>query len=229
MKSSWCKSSPVKAVAGRPVTSVAIRRATGGCEAYTVSKQVAMIQPRNRPNCDADAVLRAEGSIRHTDRRGVAGIAGVASTGHAYQGTFRGPRRAPCFSVIWAPGGAQPRDTWSRRGEGCPREKRMTLERSLLRPRATGGAGTGRRAVLRIHTANAQRETAGPLPVLRPPDELSQSGEVRPCGAPHLASVAGTQDAGKVPPLAALHSSPCALSLVAPAHHARLASFVSRA
>ena len=161
MKSSWCKSSPVKAVAGRPVASVAIRRVTGGCEAYTVSKQVTMVQPRNRPNCDADAVLRAEGSIRHTDRRGVAGIAGVASAGHAYQGTSREPRRAPCFSVIWALGDAQPKDTWSPRGEGCPREKRMTLERSLLRPRATGGAGTGRRAVLRFHSTDEGGEPQG--------------------------------------------------------------------
>jgi hypothetical protein len=29
--SSWCKSSPVKAVAGRPVASIAIHRVTGGC------------------------------------------------------------------------------------------------------------------------------------------------------------------------------------------------------
>jgi hypothetical protein len=124
MKSSWCNSSPVKAVAGRPAASVAIRRVTGGCEAYTVSKQVAMIQPRNRSNCDVDAVLSAEGSIRHTGMRGVVGIAGVASTGHACKGTFREPRRAPCFSAIWAPGGAQPKDTWSPGGEGCLREKR---------------------------------------------------------------------------------------------------------
>jgi len=47
LESNWCKSSPVKAVAGRPVASVAIRRATGGCEAYTVSKQAVRIQLRN--------------------------------------------------------------------------------------------------------------------------------------------------------------------------------------
>jgi hypothetical protein len=161
MKSSWCKSSPVNAVAGRPAASVAIRRVTGGCEAYTASKQAMRIQLRNRSNCDADAVLSAEGSTRHAVMRGVAGIAGVASPRHAYQGISREPRRAPCFSVIWAPGGAQPKDTWSPRGEGCPREKRMTLERSLLRPRATGGAGTGRRAVLRIHTTDEGGEPQG--------------------------------------------------------------------
>ncbi len=161
MKSSWCKPSPVKAVAGRPVASVAIRWVTGGCEAYTASKQVAMIQPRNRPNCDADAVLSAEGSIRYAVMRGVARIAGVASAGHAYQGTFREPRRAPCFSVIWAPGGAQPKDTWSPGGEGCPREKRTTLKRSLLRPRETVGAGKGRRAVLRFHSTDEGGEPQG--------------------------------------------------------------------
>ncbi len=48
LESSWCKSSPVKAVAGRPVASVAIRRATGGCEAYIASKQAVRIQLRNR-------------------------------------------------------------------------------------------------------------------------------------------------------------------------------------
>jgi hypothetical protein len=161
MKSSWCKSSPVKAVAGRPVASVAIRRATGGCEAYTVSKQVAMIQPRNRSNCDADAVLSAEGSIRYAVMRGVARIAGVASAGHAYQGTFREPRRAPCLSAYLGSGAAQLKDTRSPGGEGCPREKRTTLKRSLLGPRETGGAGTGRRAVLRFHSTDEGGEPQG--------------------------------------------------------------------
>src|ERR1700674_1210533 len=59
------------------------------------------------------------------------------------------------------PGGAQPKDTWSPRGEGCPREKRMTLKRSHLLPRETGGAGTGRRAVLRFHTTDEGGEPQG--------------------------------------------------------------------
>ena len=152
MKSSWCNSSPVKAVAGRPVASVAIRRVTGGCEAYTVSKQAVRIQLRNRPHRDADAMLVAEGSIRYTVMRGVSGIAGVASPGHAYKGISREPRRASCFSDRWAIGDAHPKVTWSPEGEGCLREKRTTLKRSLLPPRETGGAGKGRGAVLRFHS-----------------------------------------------------------------------------
>src|SRR5271165_6916561 len=100
MKSSWCKSSPVKAVAGRPVASVAIRWVTDGCEAYTASKQAARIQLRNRPHCDADAVRRPGG---------VAGIAGVASPGHAYQGISRETRRAPCFSAYLGPAAPNPK------------------------------------------------------------------------------------------------------------------------
>jgi hypothetical protein len=60
------------------------------------------IQLRNRPHCDADAVLSAEGSIRYAVMRGVAGIAGVASPRHAYQGISREPRRARYFSRLWA-------------------------------------------------------------------------------------------------------------------------------
>ncbi len=156
MKSSWCKSSPVKAVAGRPVVSVAIRWVTGGCEAYTASKQAVRIQLRNRPHCDADAVRSAEGSIRHAVMRGVAGIAGVASPGHAYKGISREPRRAPCFSAYLGSGAAR-----SPGGEGCPREKRTTLKRSLLWPRETGGAGKGRRAVLRFHSTDEGGEPQG--------------------------------------------------------------------
>jgi len=102
LESSWCKSSPVKAVAGRPVASVAIRRATGGCEAYTASKQAVRISSEIFDYCDADAVQPAEGSIRPTVMRGGTGVAGVSSPGHAYQRTSREPRRAPCLSAVWA-------------------------------------------------------------------------------------------------------------------------------
>jgi hypothetical protein len=119
------------------------------------------IQLRNRPHCDADAVLSAEGSIRCAAMRGVAGIAGVASPGHAYQGTSREPRRVPCLSAHLGSGAAQPKDTRSPGGEGCPREKRTTLKRSLLRPRETGGTGKGRRAVLRVHSTDEGGEPQG--------------------------------------------------------------------
>ena len=115
---------------------------------------------RNWSDRDADAMLLAEGSIRRTVMRGVFGIAGVASPGHAYQGTSREPRRAACFSAIWALGDAQPKGTRSPGGEG-PREKQTTLKRSLLRPRETGGAGTGRRAVLRVHSTDEGGEPQG--------------------------------------------------------------------
>ena len=59
------------------------------------------------------------------------------------------------------PGAAQPKDTRSPGGEGCPREKRTTLKRSLLLPRETGGAGTGRRAVLRFHSTDEGGEPQG--------------------------------------------------------------------
>lgn len=93
--------------------------------------------------------------------RGVSGIAGVASPGHAYKGISREPRRASCFSDSWAFGGAQPKGTWSAEGEGCLREKRTTLKRSLLPPRETGGAGKGRGAVLRFHSTDEGGEPQG--------------------------------------------------------------------
>lgn len=119
------------------------------------------IQLRNRPHCDANAVTLAEGSIRRTATRGTAGIAGVSSPGHAYQGISREPRRASCFSVIWATRVAQPKDTRSPEGEGCLREKRTTLKRSLLSPRETGGTGTSRKAVLRFHSTGEGGEPQG--------------------------------------------------------------------
>ena len=94
--------------------------------------------------CDADVVQLAEGSIRSTAVRGGTGVAGVSSPGHAYQRTSREPRRVPCLSASWAEVPPNSNGTRSPGGEGCPREKRMTLKRSLLLPRETGGAGTDR-------------------------------------------------------------------------------------
>ena len=77
------------------------------------------------------------------------------------KGISREPRRAPCLSAYLGSGAAQPKDTRSPGGEGCPREKRTTLERSLLWPRETGGAGKGRRAVLRFHSTDEGGEPQG--------------------------------------------------------------------
>ena len=104
--------------------------------------------------------LRKAVSWRTGRARSVA-VAGVPSPWHVFIETSREPRRAPCFSAIWAPGAAQPKDTWSPGGEGCPREKRTTLKRSLLLPRETGGAGKGRRAVLRFHSTDEGGEPQG--------------------------------------------------------------------
>jgi hypothetical protein len=59
---------PGQSRADRPVASVAIRRATGGCEAYTARKQAAKISSEIVSHCDADALVRAEGSIRTTGK-----------------------------------------------------------------------------------------------------------------------------------------------------------------
>ena len=124
MKSSWCKSSPAKAVAGRPVASVAIRRVTGGCEAYTARKQAVRIQLRNRFVIAMPTPLAwRKAAPGRPSLRGRSGVAGVPSPGHASKGISREPRRAPCFSASWAPGGAQPK-TPGLRGE------RVALERS---------------------------------------------------------------------------------------------------
>jgi hypothetical protein len=118
-------------------------------------------QLRNRRRRDADILHVMEGSIRPTVMRGGVEVAGVASPGHAYKGISREPRRAPCFSGIWAQCGAQSKATRSPGGEGCPREKRTTLKRSLLPPRETGGAGKGRGAVLRFHSTCEGGEPQG--------------------------------------------------------------------
>ena len=70
---------PGQSRSGQAVASVAIRRRTGGCEAYTASKQAARDELRNWSDRDADAMLLAESSIRHAVMRGVFGIAGVAA------------------------------------------------------------------------------------------------------------------------------------------------------
>jgi len=115
---------------------------------------------RNWSDRDADAVLFAEGSIWRTDMRGVTGIAGVACPGHAYEGFPMNPgglSASPLYGQQVTPKPKSP----GLRGRGMPREKRITLKRSLLPPRETGGAGKGRRAVLRIHSTVEGGEPQG--------------------------------------------------------------------
>ena len=132
MVPSWCKSSPVKAVAGRPVASVAIHRATGGCEAYTVRKRAARNQLRKRPIvAEADAVNPAEGSTRATVSARSSGAAGVHSPGHVSIGAPQEPRRARHLLRC------------RRRGtgrQGRP-ERSGTGGRAVLRPHSTGEGG----------------------------------------------------------------------------------------
>ena len=162
LKSSWCKPSPVKAVAGRPVASVAIRRVTDGCEAYTASEQAVRNQPRNWPDCDADAVPLAQGSIRHTVMRGVSGVAGVASPGHAHQGTSREPRRAPYLSRSMGVVTPNPNGTRSLGSEGPPQGKRSRPSRGeTCRQGKPEAAATGRGAVLRVRSTDEGGEAQG--------------------------------------------------------------------
>jgi hypothetical protein len=62
---------PSVKASSRSVASVAIHRATGGCEAYTARKQAVRIQLRNRPyRCDADAVSLVRKAASGSDRYG---------------------------------------------------------------------------------------------------------------------------------------------------------------
>jgi len=51
--------------------------------------------------------------------RGVSGIAGVASPGHAYKGISREPRRASCFSDSWALVAPNPKTPGLRRARAA--------------------------------------------------------------------------------------------------------------
>jgi hypothetical protein len=75
--------------------SVAVHRVTGGCEAYTARKQALKIQLRKPAGCDADAVNKAEGSIRF-DRycEVVSGSPKSLARGNASKGISQEPRRA---------------------------------------------------------------------------------------------------------------------------------------
>ena len=72
-----------------------------GDEAYTARKQAVKISSEIAHHCDADALPRAEGSIRRRPlMRGRVGIAGVTSSGHASKGIVQEPKRAPHLLLI---------------------------------------------------------------------------------------------------------------------------------
>jgi hypothetical protein len=163
MKSNWCESSPAKAVAGGPVASVAIRRVTGGCEAYTARKQAVSVQLRNRFFIAMPTPLAwRKAASGQPLMQGWPGVAGVPSPGHASKGISREPRRAPCLCRRMGIGPAQPQLDQVPGDEGSPRGKRTSPRRAETccqgRPEATA---TGRRAVLRTHSTDEGGEPQG--------------------------------------------------------------------
>jgi hypothetical protein len=163
MGSSWCESSPVKAVAGGPVASVAIRRVTGGCEAYTARKQAVMNSaPKSSIVAMPTPLTRRKAASGQPLLRGWFGVAGVSSTGHVSKGISREPRRAPCLCRILGVGPAQPKLDQVPGDEGTPCGKQTNPRRAKTccqgRPEA---AVTGRRAVLRTHITDEGGEPQG--------------------------------------------------------------------
>ena len=81
--------------ARRPVASVAVRRATGGCEAYTAKKQAVKIQLRKLGFVAMPTLLtKRKAASGRPLVQGRTGIAGVPSSGHASKGIPHEPRRA---------------------------------------------------------------------------------------------------------------------------------------
>ena len=143
--------------------SVAIRRVTGGCEAYTARKQAVRIQLRNRFFIAMPTPLAwRKAASGQPLMRGWPRVAGVPSPGHASKGISREPRRAPCLCRIVGIGPAQSQLDQVPGDEGTPRGKRTNPRRAETccqgRPEATA---TGRRAVLRAHITDEGGEPQG--------------------------------------------------------------------
>ena len=162
MKSSWCNSSPVKAVAGGPVTSVAIRRVTGGCEAYTVSKQAVRISSEIAHIAMPTPLTRRKAASEPPLCEVMLGVAGVSSPGHAYQGISREPRRALCLSRHVGLVPPNPKTPGSRRARAASVESEQALDARVI-----GGQGkpeaamNGTREVLRAHSTDEGGEPQG--------------------------------------------------------------------
>jgi len=84
------KSGPVKAVAGRPVASLASRRVTDGGRSVD-SKEVGREDsaPKSFVVADAEAISLAEGRIWATANARLLRAAGVPSPGHAFTGILQ--------------------------------------------------------------------------------------------------------------------------------------------
>ena len=163
MKSSWCNSSPARAVAGRPEASVAIRRVTDGCEAYTARTQAMRVQLRNLyiVAMPTPLALRKAASWR-TDNARSAAVAGVPSPWHVFTETSREPRRAPCLFAYW--GVVYPADNRTRSAvaaEGRRQKRKASAAKVTCRQGKPEVAATGRRAVLRTHTTYEGGEPQG--------------------------------------------------------------------
>jgi hypothetical protein len=163
LKSSWCKSSPARAVAGRPEASVAIRRVTGGCEAYTARTQAMRIQLRNLyiVAMPTPLALRKAASWR-TDYARFATVAGVPSPWHVFIETSREPRRAPC--LFCAKGCGLPEYNRTRSAaaaEGHRQKRRISAAEVTCRQGKPEAAAIGRRAVLRTHSTDEGGEPQG--------------------------------------------------------------------
>jgi len=161
MESSWCKSSPVKAVAGRPEASVAVRWATGGREAYTARKRAARIELRNRPVvAKADAVVVAEGSTLITVTRGGQGSPESVARGTLSKGF---PVNLGELAISPEMGSVlpNPKEPGLRGMRAAPREANKPSTRETCRQGQPEAAATGERAGLRPHSTVEGGEPQG--------------------------------------------------------------------
>jgi hypothetical protein len=164
MKSNWCKSSLASAVAGGPVASVAIRRVTGGCRSvhsekagreYSAPKTVLIAMPT--------LLVWRKAVFGCTVMRGVSGVAGVPSPGHAFKETSRERRRAHDLCRIEL-GMVRPdsNEPGPGSGEDVFRAERIILDVAVSRRQGRPEvAGTDRRAVLEPHSTDEGGEPQG--------------------------------------------------------------------
>ena len=135
---------PDQSRADRSVVSVAIYRVTGGWKRTQQGSRPRGSSSEILHHRHADAVSRAEGSIRQRPvLRGPVGVAGVPSPGHVFKETGQEPKRAPHLLAHqedasgWVARYMQPRVDRRKHEDG----------RAVLRPHSTeeGGEPQGSR------------------------------------------------------------------------------------